>query len=102
MQARLWLGTCTVQSMLRRYCPVRRGVTVSPLDLPSLTPLSIVGFGRLQLGVAHCACATSVALLKKLIIGPQNSCCRFSCWEIRAIEDFTFVWSELGLLLLFK
>ena len=31
-------------------------------DLPSLTPLSVAGCGRLQLGVAHFA--TSVALLQ--------------------------------------
>ena len=37
------------------------GVTASQLDLPSLTPLSVAGCGRLQLGVAHWA--TSVALL---------------------------------------
>ena len=38
-----------------------RGVT-SQLDLQSLTPLSVAGCGRLQLGVAHQA--TSVALLQ--------------------------------------
>ena len=42
--------------------PTRVGVAASQLDLPSLTPLSEAGCGRLQLGVAHCA--TSVALLK--------------------------------------
>ena len=30
-----------------------RGVTVSQLDLPSLTPLSVAGCGRLQLEAAH-------------------------------------------------
>ena len=38
------------------------GSTVSELDLPSLTPLSVAGCGRLQLGVPHWA--TSVALLQ--------------------------------------
>ena len=30
-----------------------RGVTASQLDLPSLTPLSVAGCGRLQLEAAH-------------------------------------------------
>ena len=38
------------------------GVTASQLDLPSLTPLSVAGCGRLQLGAAHWA--TSVTLLQ--------------------------------------
>ena len=37
-------------------------VTAGQLDLPSLTPLSRAGGGRLQLGVSHLA--TSVALLQ--------------------------------------
>ena len=37
------------------------GLTASRLDLPSQSPLSVVGWGLLQLGVAHWA--TSVALL---------------------------------------
>ena len=37
-------------------------VTASQLDLPSLTPLSVAGLGRLQLGAAHCA--TSVTSLQ--------------------------------------
>ena len=36
--------------------------TASKLDLPSLTPLSVAGCGRLQLGVANWA--TAVALLQ--------------------------------------
>ena len=36
-------------------------VTASRLDLPSLTTLSVAGYGRLQLGAAHWA--TSVTLL---------------------------------------
>ena len=38
------------------------GVTASQLYLPSLTPLSVAGCGRLQPGAAHWA--TSVALLQ--------------------------------------
>ena len=41
---------------------MRVGVTASQLDLPSLTPLSVAGCGRLQLGVDHLA--TSAALLQ--------------------------------------
>ena len=50
-----------VQVVLRGCSPVC-GVTASQLYLPSLTPLSIAGCGRLQLGAAHWA--TSVALLQ--------------------------------------
>ena len=39
-----------------------RGVTASQLDLPSLTPLSVAGCGRLQLEAAHWA--TWVTLLQ--------------------------------------
>ena len=50
-----------MQVALRSYCPVRRGwVTVSQLDLPSLTPLSVTGSGRPQLGAVHLP--TSVAV----------------------------------------
>ena len=37
---------------LRGYSPLRWGAT-SQLDLPSLTPLSVAGCGRLQLRVPH-------------------------------------------------
>ena len=40
----------------------RVGVTASQFDLPSLTPLSVAGCGRLQLGASHWV--TSVALLQ--------------------------------------
>ena len=40
--------------------PMRAGGATSQLDLPSLTPLSVAGCGRLQLGVPHWA--TSVIL----------------------------------------
>ena len=35
--------------------PCKGGATASQLDQPSLTPLSIAGSGRLQLGVAYWA-----------------------------------------------
>ena len=38
------------------------GVTANQLDLPSLTPLSVAGCGRLQMGAPHWA--ASVALLQ--------------------------------------
>ena len=48
---------------LRGYCLVKGGgVTASQLDLPSLTPLSVAGCGRLQLEAAHWA--TWVTLLQ--------------------------------------
>ena len=48
---------------LRGYCPVKGGgVTASQLELPSLTPLSGAGCGRLQLEAAHWA--TWVTLLQ--------------------------------------
>ena len=56
-------------------------VTVSQLDLTSLTPLYIAGCGRLQLGVAHCATSVSVnypLLQVYLIIDPTNNGSRFS------------------------
>ena len=41
---------------------LRVGVTASQLDLQSLTPLSVTGYGRLQLGAVHFA--TSVTLVQ--------------------------------------
>ena len=41
---------CTRRS---EYCQRGCGVPPSQLDLPSLTPLSVAGCGRLKLGVAH-------------------------------------------------
>ena len=38
----------------------RVGVTASQLDEPSLTQLSVVDCGRLQLGVAHWATSTDL------------------------------------------
>ena len=43
-------------------CCVGWGITASQLDLPSLTPLSVAGCGRLQLEAAHWA--TWVTLLQ--------------------------------------
>ena len=42
----------TMHEALRGYCPWGWGCA-SQLDLPSLTPLSVTGCGRLQLGVPH-------------------------------------------------
>ena len=42
--------------------PMRVGGATSQLNLPSLTPLSVAGCGRLQLGIPHWA--TSVDLLQ--------------------------------------
>ena len=63
------------------------------VDLPSLTPLSVAGCGRLQLGVPHCA--TSVDYGKCLIIDLTFCGSRFSTWRLLAIEDFTFYYNNL-------
>ena len=42
--------------------PMRLGGVTSQLDLPSVMPLTVAGFGRLQLEVPHCA--TSVDYCK--------------------------------------
>ena len=60
----------------------------SQLDLPSLTPLSVAGCGRLQLGIPHCA--TSVDQCKQLIIDPTFCGSRFSTGRLLSIENFTF------------
>ena len=67
---------------------MRIGGATSQLDLSSLTPLSIAGCGRLQLGVPHWA--TSVYYCKYLIIDPTFFGSRFSTGRLMAIEDFTF------------
>ena len=59
----------------------------SQLDLPSLTPLSIAGCGRLQLGVPHWA--TSVDYCMQLIITPPFCGSCFSTGRLLPIEDFT-------------
>ena len=51
-----------VHDVLRGYCPLASGLTATKFDVPSLTPLSVAGCGRLQQGVA--SWATSVALLQ--------------------------------------
>ena len=63
----------------------------SQSDLPSLTPLSLAGCGRLQLGVPQWA--TSVDCDKLLIINPAFCGSRFSTGRLLAIEDsaFTFI-----------
>ena len=40
---------------------MRAGGATSQLDLPSLTPLSVAGCGRLQLGVPHYATSVITA-----------------------------------------
>ena len=55
-----------VHDALKGYA-IRIGV--SQFDLPSLTPLSVAGRGRLQLGVARWA--TSVALLQDVYNSPN-------------------------------
>ena len=67
---------------------MRVGGATSQLDLPSLTPLSVAGCGRLQLGVPHWA--TSVDYCKWLIIDPTFCGRRFSTGRLLAIEVFTF------------
>ena len=64
------------------------GGSTSQLDLPSLTPLSVAGCGRLQLG------ATSFGyfsrLLYQLIIDPKFCGSRCSTGRLMVMEDFTF------------
>ena len=57
-------GICGAQEVL----PMRVRSATSQLDLPSLTPLSVAGCGRLKLGVPHWA--ASVDYCKELIIDP--------------------------------
>ena len=68
-------GTCCTDSYCARwaqgYSPWGWGLTATQFDLPSLTPLSVAGCGRLQLGVAHLA--TSVALLQVVNIWPAQA-----------------------------
>ena len=69
----------------------------SQLDLPSLTPFSVAGCGRLQLGVPYWA--TLVYYCKSLKIGPTFCGSRFSTGRLLAIEEFTFfllISSKLG------
>ena len=61
------------------------GGATSQLDLPSLTPLSLAGCGRLQLRVPHWA--TSKDYCKWLIIDLWSI---ISTWRLLAIEDLTF------------
>ena len=62
-ESRLWLS-CTDLYYARgaqRVQPMRVGGAPSQLDLPSLTPLSVAGCGRLQLGVPHWATSVITA-----------------------------------------
>ena len=51
----------TMHEALREYCPCEWGGATSQLDLPSLTPLSVAGCARLQLGVPHWATSVITA-----------------------------------------
>ena len=53
----------------------------------------VAGCGRLQLGVAYWA--TSVSLVKELLIDQTISGSRFSSGGLLAIEDFTFTVYEI-------
>ena len=66
----------------------RVGGATGQLDLPSLTPLSVAGCGRLQLGVPHWA--ASVDYCKWLIIDPTFCGSGFSTGRLLTIEDFNF------------
>ena len=76
----------------------RVGGATSQLDLPSLTPLSVAGCGRLQLGAPHWA--TSVNYCKQFIIEPTFCGSRFSTGRLPAIEDFTFFLQTLNFIYL--
>ena len=58
----------------------------SQLDLPSLTPLSVVGCGQLQLEVPHWA--ATVDCYTYLITYPTFCGSRFSTGRLLTIEDF--------------
>ena len=66
--------------------PMRVGCATSLLDIPSLTPLSVAGCGRLLLGVRYWDIL--VNYYKYLIIDPTFSGSRFSTGRLLAIEDF--------------
>ena len=88
IESLLWLS-CTDLHFARGaqgVLPMRVGSATSQFDLPSLTPLSVAGCGRLQLGVPHWA--TSVHYCKLLIIDPTFCGSRFSTGRLMAIEDF--------------
>ena len=72
----------------------RVGGATSQLDLPSLSPLSVAGCGRLQLGVPHWL--TSVDYKIFLIIDPIFCGSRFSTGRLLAIEDYFFYNSLAG------
>ena len=71
---------------------MRMGGSTSQFDLPSLTPLSVAGCGRLQLGVPHWA--ASVDYCQQLIIDPTFYGSRFSTGRILAIEDCRLLYTN--------
>ena len=62
--------------------------TTSRLDIPSLTPLSVADYGRLQLGVPHWA--ASVDYCKQLIIVSTFCGSRYCTGRLLAIKDNFF------------
>ena len=62
-------------------------VTAIQLGLPSLMPLSVAGYGRLQVGAAYRA--TSVAVLQIVENLPHKLWLWILHWGLLAIEDFT-------------
>ena len=74
----------TIHEELRGNCPWGWGSIESTV----MTPLSVIGCGRLQLGVPHWA--ASVDYCKKLIIDPAFCGSRFSTGRLLALKDFTF------------
>ena len=74
---------------------MRVGSTTSQLDIQSLTPMSVAGCGRVELGVHNWA--TSIDYYKQVttIIDPAFCGSRFSTGRLLAIEVFTFwnTWS---------
>ena len=96
IESRLWLS-CTDLYHARGaqgVLPMKVGGATSQSDLPSLTPLSVADCGGLKLGVPHRA--TSVEYSKELIIDPTFCGSRFSSGRLLAIEDFTFLMSQLS------
>ena len=64
IESQLWLG-CTDLYYARGtqgLLPMWVGGATSQLDLPSLTPLSVAGCGRLQLGDPHWATSVITAI----------------------------------------
>ena len=85
-----WAPMYTMHEGLKGYCPWGCGGATIHLDLPSLTPLSVVGCGRLKPGVSYWA--TSVDYCKSLIIDSSFCGSRFSTGTHQVIEDFKYLY----------